>query len=399
MTLLKSTFTDENSSNGIKISQILTDFCIYVLMQDSEPHAYNVLFYFGNRKDKISYYRYKNLINNFIDLSQFLDDTSDSETVAFDSINALNSLITEDEILGLEDYLNYEFKFGYPDGDGLLGNTSLNTTVKDLKRNFNEYWKIFSSVKFVEGFTYFLQYTDLIAGNHSAYIKGFENYLELRKELIDNSKDVSAISSLQSKRDQLIVKCDHLQNENICQFQIFETDIKIGIDLFQSAAALSNFNGLLDIPIENVEDHLALYYLKYFELYFEKYFEGAEMKPQKKNKVPQWEMVANFIAGINFEYVKDQKIHSNVFYLINNEQIHSHKKAAEKLKSLGLFDLGISKIENVLSESFKWKGNRTSNNIFHQSHAKKLGKMKKDFNTSLGNQWFWETVDYYLEID
>jgi hypothetical protein len=387
----RNLFDGDHLNKRITVGELLTDFCMYLLIQEDEPHKPEVLRFFTSNTTTHSYYNYLIVLKDFIDLAYFVDNVSVLDEEIPRNVIFLKSLISDDEILGLMDYLIFEFNFGYPDDDGFIGTTNMCLSINSIESNFEQYIALFEDIKVVEGFTYYLQYVNFVADKNSHHIKSFVNGLAKKQAIIEHSKDSLNYTSLEITRTKLVSDSLRSQSENIYQFEMEVLNNTVELVLPQSALALCKLHSLLNIPIDNIESHLRMFYLSYFEKYFNQYLVHIDPKSSGKINLSQWQIVANYIASIDLQWIEDE-IHSSIsYYLIEGKKFSTHRSAADELYQSGLTNLEVGKIENILSETFKSKNKSTSNSIFHNSHIYKLNKMKESFNTSL-NPWFWDQL-------
>lgn len=180
---------------------VLIDFSIYLLLLGDEFHNNELHFFDTSKKNNASYDNYVKAINNLIIVDDFLWDTDTSEIIT--DINSLTELISKKEISFLQEYINLEFIFGYPndvneDGFPWGATYNLNLSVIEIEDHFKDYAKFKKLIpnKYI---TYYQQYLNYLL-NHSS------RATKITKLEVDNffkNKD-SVPSSIYSKlKDRL----------------------------------------------------------------------------------------------------------------------------------------------------------------------------------------------------
>ncbi|MGC6438271.1 MAG: hypothetical protein ACON4B_04785 [Flavobacteriaceae bacterium] len=147
---------------------ILTDFCIHLLLLGDEFRDAELHFFDKKDKSVLTYQDFVDTINKFLNVEDFLWDTDIDKPIS--KISSLYDLITDKEIEFLQDFIYKEFSFGYPNEineDGFAwGEThKLNLSIQDIISFFNDY-------------------LDLRSVNPNSYISYYQQFLNhLQKQI------------------------------------------------------------------------------------------------------------------------------------------------------------------------------------------------------------------------
>lgn len=168
---------------------ILTDFCVHLLLLGDEFHNDELFFFSTKDKSKISYENYVITINKFVNVEDFLWDSDLNEPIS--KINSLNDLISNKEIEFLQDYIKKAFYFGYP------------TEVNEDGFAWGETFRLDFSIQDIESF--FFDYLDLKKINPHKYITYYQQFLNYLDGQINNaiSKTKFKIDNFHKNRNSI----------------------------------------------------------------------------------------------------------------------------------------------------------------------------------------------------
>lgn len=190
---------------------ILTDFCIHLLLlgdefRDSELH-------FFDKKDKsvLTYQDYVSTINKFLNVEDFLWDTDIDKPIS--KISSLYDLITGKEIEFLQDFIYKEFSFGYPNEineDGFAwGEThKLNLSIQDIISFFNNYLdlRIVNPNSYISYYQQFLNYLQKQTNNTISETKFKIDNFYTNKNSIDTGLYSELKDNLESELKAKLLK-------------------------------------------------------------------------------------------------------------------------------------------------------------------------------------------------
>lgn len=199
---------------------ILTDFCVYLLLTEEESYD-NELYYFHNKENrKLSYKDYIETVNKFIEVEDFLWDTVIDEPIS--KIHTLTDLISDNEIEFLQDYIKHEFYFGFDteideEGFSLGGKYGLDFTIDEIHSNFQEYLSL-KKINADVYITYYKQFINFLNNLSNAIFstskKQVDNFLYGKK-----SVDIALYSQLKVELESNL-KSELLKKIQIAPFQV-----------------------------------------------------------------------------------------------------------------------------------------------------------------------------------
>jgi hypothetical protein len=180
--------------------KIILDFAVFVLSDVEELCSY-ITDFFGQafRQDSpfdLNFLNYEDYLRKEI----ITGDIIESPNFKSD-LKSINDLLSSAELNNLKEYLNKNFREGYPDGEGLYkGNNTLDLKNSDLVRYFNAY----------------LKYREI---NQNVFITYFIQLFEtLNKSVSDNLKDeVEKIQNIKNTKDLLDfnLSIEYTENEHL----------------------------------------------------------------------------------------------------------------------------------------------------------------------------------------
>lgn len=143
---------------------ILTDFCVHLLLLGDEFHNDELHFFDSREKNDANYENYVGAINKLINVEDFIWNTDVDKPIS--KIETLNDLISKKEIEFFQEHINIEFRFGYPNEineDGLAWGVTynLNLSVEDIESYFVDYINL-RKLAPNQYITYYQQFIDFL---------------------------------------------------------------------------------------------------------------------------------------------------------------------------------------------------------------------------------------------
>lgn len=200
---------------------VLIDFSIHLLLKGDEI-TYSELHFF-EKKDKsdISYKEYLKTIQNFINTDDFVWDSKLDELA--EEINSLSDILTTKEIEFFQEYINNDFRFGFPDEineDGFAqGNThSLDFSIEVIENFFKEYLRIRNCAPNLY-ISYYQQYLEFIQCHYQKLIESIAMQIDNFYQTWDSSHNPTLYSQLKDDYEKEL-RQKLLDKSKITPFQV-----------------------------------------------------------------------------------------------------------------------------------------------------------------------------------
>lgn len=212
--------------------KIVLDFSIYVLMQVEELCDYITCF-FGQKEKYDPFSNKKNL-----EYEEYIRVGIDTDEIVVvkncnPELKSITDLLNSEELINLMNYLNENFKEGYPDEDGLGAPTNLEFTTADLYRLFYEYLELrkYNQNVFI---TYYIQMLDIVEHQSKGLIEAEKSKIiniEKAKDLLN--LDLSS-NYLDFKKNEYKIKLFKSVENNNFQLKGFSDDRGLHLDYDKS---------------------------------------------------------------------------------------------------------------------------------------------------------------------
>ncbi len=258
----------------MKINDILTDFCIYLMLEQEVTYPELTFFYTKIELSEETYKNYVNSMKKFICVDCFRDNNEIQEVT---KLNSLEDILTDDEIYQLSEYIESDFSFGYPcdyeDGFPVLDQYHLSLDKNEIICSFNDYLKLrkYNTNVYI---TYYLQFfagglgireevSSIEKEIDNFYIaKEFISEIEFSKSLDTYKKDIETKLAESLKKSSFKIFGDfdekgfifnkdkslaYLLKLNITDLSKLEKDFSI----VRSKCFEFKTNSRLDIPIDS----------------------------------------------------------------------------------------------------------------------------------------------------
>jgi len=361
--------------------KIVLDFAVFVLMEIEELCSHITNFFGQTYKyDPFSdkkILEYEDFVSQDILTTQIILNHD-----LCPDIKSIYDLLNEKEINNLLNYLNEEFREGYPDGDGFGSSSNLDFKFDDLYLLFDKYLELRKYNKSVF-ITYYIQLINKLQYEES--IKDIE--LEI-KNILNNEKSKKSLKLnlefeyIESKRNEYRQK---LIEKNQFQLKGFITENEINIDFNESLVNCLEFLNNETLNIKYSVNYEADFQYS-FDYLIHQFLENrlhnkSEVNNNKSQKYINQDndfkiglLIANSKLIIKEHYKENE---SSFIYL--NKDYFSANSVADAIST----DIGIKQtsIRPIISQTLTNSNRQYDNkNIFH---IKKIKKIENLYNYCL----------------